>query len=308
MVSAAVGISIVGAGVAVSDQLTDYPVLGAQAVRYAVGAGLLALVAAASGQREPRLPIRDWVHLLGVALTGMALFNVAIVRAVDTGEPAVVGTIVGLAPVGLALLPPLVRGRRPSAAIVTGAVLAASGAALVQGFGEADLAAVCWSLVALGCEVAFTLLAAPLLRTLSPIGLSTRICVSASVTLFVLAAVVDGSAAFARPDAGEVLAIGYLAVGSTAVAFVLWYRAVARLGPERAGLFAGLMPVSAALVGAAVTDATLQAGTLLGALLTGAGLALGLGAGPPRLLRPRPLPTATEPPPSALGSPAATPR
>jgi drug/metabolite transporter (DMT)-like permease len=98
----------------------------------------------------------------------------------------------------------------------------------------------------------------------------------ASVLLLAAAAVLDGADGFAVPGAGEAVAIGYLAVASTAVAFVLWYRAVAHLGADRAGLFAGLMPVSAALVGAAVTAATLRPGTLIGTVLAGAGLAVGL--------------------------------
>lgn len=281
MVSAALSISIVGAGVAVSDHLTDYPVLSAQAIRYAIGAVLLYVVAIATGRREPPVSARNWLRLVALALTGLALFNIAVVRAVTTGEPAAVGTIVGLAPVGVGLLVPVLERRRPRAAIVTGAILAASGAAVVQGVGDADLAAICWSIVALGCEVAFTVLAAPLLRTLSPIGLSIRACMLASLVLLA-ATLLDGGTGFSRPDAAQTLAIGYLAVASTALAFVFWYRALARLGPERTGLFAGLMPVSAALVGAAVTSAPLRPGTLVGTILTGTGLALGLGTRPAR--------------------------
>lgn len=282
MVSAALGISAVGAGVAASDHLTDYPVLSAQAVRYAVAAVILHAIARTAGQAGQggrRLAAADRVRLVALALTGMVLFNVAVVRAVSTGEPAVVATIVGLAPVGLALVVPAVERRRPSAGILAGAALAAAGAAVVEGFGRADGAALAWSAVALGCEVAFTALAAPLLRTLSPIGLSVRACGLASVLLLAAAALLDGSEGFAVPGTGEVLAVAYLAVASTAVAFVLWYRAVARLGPERTGLFAGLMPVSAALVGAAVTAAPLHAGTLLGTVLVGAGIGVGLRLG-----------------------------
>lgn len=283
MLSAALGISLVGAGVAVSDHLTGYPVLAAQAVRYAIAAALLYAVArrwagagrAGTGCGRHLLTTGDQVRLVALALTGMVLFNVAVVRAVTTGEPAVVGTIVGLAPAGMALLPPLIEGRRPRPAIVAGALLAAAGAAVVQGFGEADLAALAWSAVALGCEVAFTVVAAPLLRTLSPIGLSVRACGLAALGLLA-AALLTETDGIRRPDAGEALAIGYLAVASTAVAFVLWYWAVSRLGPERTGLFAGLMPVSAAFVGAAVTAASLQVGTVIGTLLTAAGLAVGL--------------------------------
>ena len=184
----------------------------------------------------------DWVCLIALALTGMVLFNVAVVEAVDTGEPAVVGTVVGLAPVGVGLLVPAVERRRPRAAIVAGAILASSGAALVQGFGDADRAALCWSGVALCCEVAFTVLAAPLLRTLSPLGLAIRACALASVMLLVAATLLEGSDGFVRPDAGEGLAIGYLAVASTSVAFVLWYCALARLGPERTACSRGSCP------------------------------------------------------------------
>lgn len=277
MASAAAGISLVGAGVAVSDHLTRYPVLSAQAIRYAVGAGLLYAVAVVTGRRDAPLGPADWLRLLAMALSGMVLFNVAVVRALETGEPAVVGTVVGLAPVGVALLVPVLERRRPRTTIVAGAALAASGAALVHGYGDADRTALCWSGVALFCEVAFTVLAAPLLRTLSPLGLAIRACAVAALVLLA-AALADGSGGLVRPDAGEGLAIGYLAVASTAIAFVLWYRALARLGPERTGLFSGLMPVSAALVGAAVTAAPLRLGTLIGTIVTGIGLALGLGS------------------------------
>ena len=288
MVSAALGIGAVGAGVAVSDHLTGYPVLGAQAVRYAVAAAILGAVARASGRRERPLGPADRARLVALAASGMVLFNVAVVRAVSSGEPAVVATIVGLAPVGLAVVVPALERRRPRAGILGGAALAATGAAVVEGFGHADAASVGWSVVALACEVAFTVLAAPLLRTLSPLGLSARACAVAAALLGA-AAVAGGG--LPRPERAEALAIAYLAVASTAIAFVLWYRAVARLGAERAGLFAGLMPVSAALVGAAVTDASLRAGTLAGTLLAGAGLAVGL--------RPTRRPAAAARPPEA---------
>ena len=297
MALAAIGISIVGAGVAVSDYLTDYPVLSAQAIRYAIGAGLLYLLAASSRRREPRLGAADWMRLVALALSGMVLFNIAIVRAVTTGEPAVVGTIIGLTPVGVALFVPLLARRRPRATILAGAMLAAIGTAVVQGFGQADLPAILWSIVALGGEVAFTMLAAPLLRTLSPIGLTVRASALASAALFAAAPFLDGADAFTPPGAREALAIGYLAVGSTALAFVLWYRALAHLGPERTGLFAGLMPISAALAGAVVTTAPLQAGTLIGTVLTGAGLAVGLGSRASR--PPSPAPSTAPAPPRA---------
>lgn len=50
--------------------------------------------------------------------------------------------------------------------------------------------------------------------------------------------------------------MGYLAIAVTAIAFVVWYWAVNRLGADTAGLFAGLILVSALLTAAALgTDA-----------------------------------------------------
>jgi hypothetical protein len=75
----------------------------------------------------------------------------------------------------------------------------------------------------------------------------------------------------------------------TTIGFVAWYSGVARLGVERAGLFAGLIPV-AALASVAVVGASEISGTkLAGSLVVGAGIVLGLGGpGRPRPASPRP--------------------
>ncbi|HEX8804386.1 MAG TPA: DMT family transporter [Acidimicrobiales bacterium] len=277
MASAALGIGAVGAGVAVSDHLTRYPVLTAQAVRYAAGAALLAALARAT-RREPerRLDATGRALLVGLALSGMVVFNVAVVRAVDTGEPAVVATIVGLAPIGLALVVPAVERRRPRPAIVAGACLAAAGAAVVEGFGRADGASLAWSTVALGGEVAFTALAAPLLRTLTPLGLAVRACAVAAVLLAATSLLVDGRTAVPRPGPGVVAAVAYLAVASTALAFVLWYTCVSRVGTARAGLLTGIAPISAAATGVALGGPPPSLLVWLGVAVVAAGLGLGL--------------------------------
>jgi drug/metabolite transporter (DMT)-like permease len=160
-----------------------------------------------------------------------------------------------------------------------GACVVAGGAVVVEGFGTADAAALAWSAVALACEVAFTVVAAPALRSISPLGLSLRACAAAAVLLAVGSVLLEGTAALTPPDRAELLAIGYLAVLSTAVAFLLWYEAVRRLGAETAGLVSGLMPVAAAVAGALVGAAPLRWQTLGGACLVAAGLTLALARG-----------------------------
>ena len=77
-------------------------------------------------------------------------------------------------------------------------------------------------------------------------------------------------------DAGDLLAAAHLAVVVTALAFVLWYTAVARLGADRAGLFTGVVPVTAA-VGGVLLGAPIPAPVVwTGMALVAAGLVVGL--------------------------------
>ncbi len=277
LLSAALAITAVGAGVAVSSQLTSYPVLTAQAVRYGLAAAILAVVARpGAGRGEPGGTPRDWLCILLVAGAGMSLFNVAVVRAVTTGEPAVVATIIGCAPIVFALAVPALERRRPVPLVVAGACMVAAGAAVVEGFGRADAAALAWSVVALACEVAFTIAAAPVLRTISPLALSLRACTLAAVLLALASLALEGTGALKVPSSDELLALAYLAVVATSIAFLLWYRAVRRLGAETTGLLAGAMPVAAAVAAAVVTPAPLRWQTLAGTFLVAAGLAFAL--------------------------------
>jgi drug/metabolite transporter (DMT)-like permease len=68
---------------------------------------------------------------------------------------------------------------------------------------------------------------------------------------------IDGTGAIRLPTWQEAAAFGYLAVVVIALGLVLWYSGVRRLGVERAGLFAGLVPVAALVTSAAVGAATL---------------------------------------------------
>jgi len=79
-----------------------------------------------------------------------------------------------------------------------------------------------------------------------------------------------------RLTAGQWAAVAYLAVGVTAVAFVLWYSAVGRLGPGRAGLLAGVTPVSAAITGTLLGAPIPGPAVWSGIAVVGVGLTLGL--------------------------------
>lgn len=277
-VLAAAGMLCVGSSVAVSTTIVDAPLFTLQAVRYAIAAVLLFGIAAGTGRKLPRPRGREWWWLAAVAATGLVLFNVAVVRGVDHAEPAVIGVAVAAVPLVLAVVGPLAAGRRPAPLLLVGAAVVTAGAVLIQGGGRTDLAGIGYAVLTLACEAAFTLCAVPVLRRLGPWAVSLHTVWIAALALLVLGVAVDGPAAVTLLDTGDLLAALHLAVVVTALAFVIWYSAVGRLGAGRAGLFTGVVPIAAAVGGVLLGGAMPAPAVWLGMLVVGAGLALGLRA------------------------------
>ncbi|RBY98055.1 EamA family transporter [Blastococcus sp. TF02-8] len=272
MAGAAASSIAVGSTVAASGVLLDYPVLGGQALRYLLGGLLLAML---FGRRLPPVPRTHLFRLALLGATGMAGFNVLLIAALGRAGPGAVGAIIGAVPVVLALAGPLLRRRLPAPRVLLAAVLVSAGAAIVQWAGGASILGIVLAIGAMLCEVAFSLLALSLLPDLGAAGVATFASLTAAGMLALVAVTADGTAAFRMPTRGELLAIVYLAVVVTAAAFVLWYSSLMRIPVELAGLFAGLIPVSALLTSAAVGATGIDAVQLGGVLVTGAGVALG---------------------------------
>lgn len=271
---------IVGSSFVASAALADFPVLGGQAVRYAVAA--LVLLAVLAWRRVPWVvpSPRALLRLLALSATGLVLFSVLVVEGAGRADPSFVGAVVGATPVVLAVSAAL-RSRRVAARTVVAALVVTGGVVLVEGGGGGDPVGVVIALGALACEVCFSLLAVPLLPTLGALRVSAYACVLAVPQLALLGLVgqlVAHRPFLTTPDGGELVALAYLAVAVTAVAFLLWYSGLAAVGPARAGLFAGLMPVSALVVSVALGFEELAPTSAAGALVVGAGLVLGLAS------------------------------
>ncbi|MFE5293983.1 DMT family transporter [Isoptericola sp. NPDC056618] len=272
----AAAMALVGASFTASAALSDYPLAGGQAVRYAVAA--LCLLAVMRWRRVafvlPRP--RQAARLLALAATGLTGFSACVVLATRHAEPSLVGAVVGATPVVLAATQ-AVRERRLAPRTLAAAVVVTAGVALVEGLGSADPLGLALAVGALACEAAFSLLAVPLLPTLGPLRVSAYACVAAVPQLLLLGLLAPGPL-LAVPDGGELAALAYLSVVVTAVAFLLWYTGLAQVGPARAGLFAGLMPVAALAASLALGVEAPTAHGVAGALVVAAGLVLGLSS------------------------------
>lgn len=272
--------ALVGSSFVAAVALERFPVAGGQAARYAVAA---AVMLAVGRFRLPRLVGADVLPLVSLTALGLAVFNAVMIAGVAESDPASMGVVVGCVPVVLAVLGPLQRGDRPRTAVVTAGVVVACGAGLVQWTGHAPTAAgLMLAMAALGCEAAFTLLAVPLLPRLGALGITQWATLLVVPMLIAWALLVEGPSAQRLPDAGEAVALLWLTVGVTAVAFMCWYGAVHRIGAERAGLFSGILPLTAAGLGALTGSVSLGPVRVAGAVLVVAGITLGVRAGAER--------------------------
>jgi drug/metabolite transporter (DMT)-like permease len=281
-VGAASAMFVVGTLAAVSSVINHYPLYGGQAVRYAMAAVILFAVARAKGLGLVRLTLRETLLLLSLAATGLVLFNVCVIQATRHASPTLVGTTVGTVPVVLALVAPLLARARPSGRVLAAAAAVVAGATVTSGLGSGNLTGLLYAVGALACEACFSLLAIPLLPRLGPIRVSAYTQAAAIPLLLIVAVIADGGGILRTPSAAEAAALLYLGTVVSAGAFFLWYDALPRLGADRAGLFAGMVPI-----GAIVTTFLLGLGAptvteLGGAALVIAGLTVGLVPGRPR--------------------------
>jgi drug/metabolite transporter (DMT)-like permease len=134
------------------------------------------------------------------------------------------------------------------------------------------------NLVGMACILAGALsygFAALWMRRLSgtpPIVSAAAQLVCSTMLLAPLAITIDGALELPLPDGRAMAAIGGLAMLSTALAYIVFFRISATAGPANVMLVTLLIPLTATALGVLVLGETLTAGHVAGALVIGAGL------------------------------------
>ncbi|HET9140242.1 DMT family transporter [Actinophytocola sp.] len=274
LLSGALACVIVGGSVPVTGMLDGYPLLAGQAMRYVLSG--LVLVAWARLRRRPlpRPAPRDLVSLVGLAAIGALGFNACLLVAQRYAEPGFVAALLGGTPLVLALLAPLLTGRRPAPLTLAGAAAVAAGIVVLTGGGSWHGPGLLLAVLTMLCEAAFTLFAIGVVARIGAFAVATWCCLLAGALGFAGAVVLDGR--WQLPSPRETLALLVLAVVVTAVGFCLWYRSVSVLGADRAGVLVGLMPVSGLLVSVTLGAQPARLVSALGVALVTAGCILGL--------------------------------
>ena len=159
---------------------------------------------------------------------------------------------------------------------VLGVLLGAGGVAVLMG--PEALTANASSVIGMLCilsgtlSYAFSALWMRRLRHIPPLVSSAAQLTCSTVLLLPIAALLDRSWLLPAPSAAAMLAVLGLALFSTALAYIVFFKISASAGPSNVMLVTLLIPVTATALGVLVLDETLTIHQIAGALIIASGL------------------------------------
>jgi drug/metabolite transporter (DMT)-like permease len=233
----------------------DFPPLTLAFLRFFLASVALApLALARGGLRQLPRPL-PFGRLILMALTGIALFTVAFNYALVYGSAAQGAIIYAGLPAAIALAARMFLGERLSQRRIAGIVLSVIGVALIASAGERDQSSPQpWlgALAMLGAVVAFAAYTVTAKQLAGCDSVVTTACMSAIGALLLAplsAAELRGSDwHWTTPSASGWLGLAFLAVVASALAYVVFARALRELDASLIGALANLDPVVGMIV------------------------------------------------------------
>lgn len=278
--AAAGGLFLLGTSAPFSAQLQDYPLLGGQAIRFAIASVILLGVLALRRTPAPnRLDLTSLLRVAALGLFGIGGFTVSLVVATEHADPALVGAVLAATPVLLAMIGPLRERRAPTPRVVAGCLVITIGTIAAGGLGAAGTLGLLLCGVALVADVAFSVLATPLIDRFGALHTTAYAVTAAAILLGALAPFVDGAVLPRMPSWSEAASLVYLAAMVGIIANVLWYAAIPRLGLDLAGLFYAFLPMGALAAGLVLGTSVPEPSVLIGLSVVVVGLLIGLAPG-----------------------------
>jgi drug/metabolite transporter (DMT)-like permease len=251
------------------------PPLTVAAARFVLATVLLLTVVRLRGRRVA-LPAASDLPLIGLlGLTGIAGYQAFFLIGL-TRTPASDGAILvpGLIPVLTTLLAWRVFRERPGLRVAMGFAIALAGLVIVvDPAGAVSSRRLAGDAILVGASVAwavYTILGPKLIARYDPLVATTYASAAGAVMLLPFS--VTGWGKLAHAGASAWLAIVYLALLGTTLAFVLFYDGVRRLGAARAAAFTLLVPVFGVSSSILVLGEPLRAGLAVGGALVLVGL------------------------------------
>lgn len=267
------------------------PVFLALGLRFAVACLLVLPLLRRREGGLPRLSVRHWAVLFGQTFCGVFLFNVLLLHGLRLTGAATAGIMTSTTPAWMGILALAFLGERPGGRAWLGILLSVAGTLAVTFQGAAPDATqeaqpLLGGLLALGAvlgEACFLLLRKALPASLSALGAAAAVSLLGLAQFLIpalwQAAAFDWSSLAFR----DLVLLLYYGAVVTVLAYVLWFAGVVRVPAGTAGVFTGIMPVSALVLSWAVLDEPLGWRHAAGCAAVLGGIAL--LSGPARGLR-----------------------
>jgi drug/metabolite transporter (DMT)-like permease len=270
-----------GTWIAARVVVQDVAPLAAAAWRFLFAAVSLAALVLWHHRGLPRLNRREALQVLGLAATGIFLYNVCFLVGMQHMAAGRGALVVALNPVVVTLGAWWLLGEPMTRAKAGGGVLALAGCLTVIGHGS-PLAPLrgevgAGELLNLGCALlwaAYTLIGRQAMRTLSPLVATAYASIVGWLMLLAVALAEAPAALLPDYSLRAWAAIVFLGLFGTTLGFTWFNQAVKRIGAARASIFINLVPVAAVFQAAWLLDERLGLPVLAGGLLVLAGVTL----------------------------------
>lgn len=250
-------------------------------LRFFIASTVLVLVVLYREKKISIPPVKCWIPLLLLGMTGIFAYNVCFFYGLQHVTAGRAALIIASTPLAITLFAAFFLGEKLTPQKLWGVAFCLSGAILVisnghperllgGGFGPGEKAL-------LGCVASWTiysLVGRHVLKTMSPL---TSVCYSSIIGTVLLAIpAIQQGVLIELPDISWVnwLSLLYLGVGGTAMGFSLYYQAIHKIGAARSGVFINLVPVFSVLLSWLILDEAVKPIVITGGLLILSGVSL----------------------------------
>jgi drug/metabolite transporter (DMT)-like permease len=252
-------------------------------VRFSVAA-LIFIGLTWARERSFRLRRKDIPFMIGAALVGIFLNQVAFVYATKLTTATTVALIFGTLPIMTAVFAAIGRIERLHTRFWLAALISFSGVCLVAFGAKKGISGHLWGylLAIIGAATwsAYSVAIAPLMRHYTASRISAY-----ALTIGAIPLLAAGAPQLVHQDYGALsnrvwLAYAFAVIGPLCVTNLLWFNSIERVGPSRASLYANLQPFLGAIFALLILSESMTMLQVAGGLLIAAGIILSRGHQP----------------------------
>jgi drug/metabolite transporter (DMT)-like permease len=236
--------------VAIKIAVEGFPPLTAAGLRLALASAIYAPLLWLNRRTAPLPRWSDLARFVWLALTGYVVFNVLYFLALERTTATHAVLVWGAQPIVTAVLAALLIGERVSRRAVLGVLISTAGVGLIVA--SSLSAATAHGADALGdlmlislmvSWVLYTVASRTAMRQLSPLATTGYACLAGFVLMLPVSLIGGFSPDQLHAPLRSWAAIAFSGAVSVVLSYILWNRALLRLGPTRTAVFVNLSPV-----------------------------------------------------------------